>query len=781
MKIRIGSRGSKLALVQTNYVMERLKQAYPEHEYEIVVIQTKGDKILDRPLNQIGDKGLFVKEIEQQMLDGNIQMAVHSMKDMPARLPEGLTFSKMWVREDPRDVLILREKKCLADLPYGAVLGTGSERRRRQLKAMRPDLVFVDIRGNVETRIKKMQEQQMDGIVLAAAGLKRLGMEHVITEYLDETQVVPAPAQGILALEVRQDEVELLAMLNVLADDATDKMGTAERIFLEEMGADCHVPVGANCKAEGDVLEFRAVFGREKNTELYTVQIRGEEPKVLAKEAAKKIRAQMAGQVILVGAGPGSPGLLTIQGRQEVEQADCIVYDRLASPEILAFAKEECEMIYVGKENHHHTMNQEDINELLVKKSMEYNRVVRLKGGDPYVFGRGGEEFLYLNEKGIDCQVVPGISSSLAGLAYAGIPITHRGVAHGFHVVTAHNRKDELADIDFHAMAQGKETCVFLMGLSKLGEITEHLRKAGMDQDTAAAVISCATRPEQRTVTGTLADIAEKAEEAKLISPALIVVGNVVKLRDSLNFFEQKPLFGKKYLIPKIGRKPSELAGKLRELGAATVEIPVGRIHFLKPEIDLQKQLQKAEYLIFTSRNGVQGFFQALEEQGLDSRSLAGCRIGVIGNETEKVLKKYGIRADFMPDQFTSLSFEKKLQEILPKDHRAFVLFAGPKSMKSELGKKLSGRCEWVELPVYENLPLDIDESLLQQGRNCDGVFFTCASSAERLVSAYKGTLPDMQVYSIGIKCSKKLEELGITRVIEAKVSNYQGMLDIIT
>ena len=213
MKYIIGSRGSRLALIQTKYVQEKLAKAYPEHTFEIQIIKTKGDKIQNKPLDKIGGKGLFVKEIEEKIISGEIHMGVHSMKDMPSTPAKGLVFTKVWKREDPRDVLILRTAKHLSELREDAVIATGSKRRAFQLLKLRPDLQIINIRGNVDTRLRKMEEQQLDGIVLAAAGLKRLGMEDVITQYLAPEDMISAPAQGALALEVREDQKELQKML----------------------------------------------------------------------------------------------------------------------------------------------------------------------------------------------------------------------------------------------------------------------------------------------------------------------------------------------------------------------------------------------------------------------------------------------------------------------------------------------------------------------------------------------------------------------------------------
>ncbi|MDY5576937.1 MAG: hydroxymethylbilane synthase [Lachnospiraceae bacterium] len=778
MKIRIGTRGSKLALIQTEYVKNRLEKKFPEHEYEIVVIKTKGDRIQDKPLNQIGDKGLFVAEIEKKILEDEIQLGVHSMKDMPSAPAKGLIFSKLWGREDPRDVLILRENTSLDELPEHAVIGTGSERRARQLKRLRKDLEIRDIRGNVDTRLKKMEEQKLDGIVLAAAGLKRLGMQDRITSYLEPQEMICAPAQGILALELRQDQTQLLAMLDVLADSDTDLTGRAEREFLKDIGGDCHDAIGAFCCLEGARLHLRAVFGKKDRDDLYYADVIGTDPVSVAKEAARKIREQISGTVYLVGGGPGDPDLITVKGKRLLEEADCIIYDRLSSPELLGYALESCEKIYVGKENHHHTMKQEEINRLLVDKSLEYEKVVRLKGGDPYVFGRGGEEALALMEHGVHFEIVPGISSALAGPAYAGIPVTHRGLSSGFHVVTAHNRRDELADIDFEAMAEGKDTCVFLMGLGKLKEITGKLLEAGMRKDMGAAVISCASTPNQKTVVSNLADIAKEVEMASLVSPALIVVGEVVNLRNQLMFFENRPLFGQKILVPKIGKEPSRLSLLLKEKGAAVHEIQTGEIRWIANQLSIQK-LQKINWIIFTSKKGVEGFFRNLSDCGMDVRAIAKSKIAVIGSETGRTLKKYGLIPDLMPKQFHSEEFADVLRKRFEKEKGEIVVCHPTcENAGRSLKKQLGGICHLEELFVYENEPVEIQQEELVKCTGDTAVLFTCASNADRVLHAWDGKIPEhMKIVSIGKKCTERLRELGVAQVWQSEQATYESMV----
>lgn len=293
MKIKIGTRGSKLALAQAEQVKEKLEEAYPELSCEICVIRTTGDKIQDKPLNEIGGKGLFVQEIEDKLLSGEIQIAVHSMKDMPEPAHD-LVFSKTWKREDNRDVLILREKKHLSQLPDGAVIGTGSLRRKVQLERIRPDLNIVGIRGNVDTRLRKLEEEKLDGIVLAAAGLHRLGMQAHITQYLAVEELIPAPAQGVLALEMAEHNVGLKEKIDALWDEESHKTASLERAYMEAMGGGCHAPVGASCeKISEKKFRFLAMFGTETGDKLAFSEVIGEDTEEILEKTIRNIKEQM--------------------------------------------------------------------------------------------------------------------------------------------------------------------------------------------------------------------------------------------------------------------------------------------------------------------------------------------------------------------------------------------------------------------------------------------------------------------------------------------------------
>lgn len=293
MHIRIGSRGSKLALWQSEYVARKLKEVYPNITYEIIVIKTKGDQIQNVSLQKIGDKGLFVKEIEEQLLADKIDMAVHSMKDMPSMLPPSLIFSKTLKREDARDVLILKEATSLATLKKKAIIGTGSVRRAKQLQRLRDDLIIKDIRGNVDTRLRKLAEEDYDGIVMAAAGLKRMGLEDKITQYFNYEEMVPACAQGALAIELKENNSELLAMLNKLADSESDICVNAERTYLQALEGNCHIPVGGYCHKENDVYSFHAIYSKDVDTKLAVYHESGNDPRQLALKAANYVKEEM--------------------------------------------------------------------------------------------------------------------------------------------------------------------------------------------------------------------------------------------------------------------------------------------------------------------------------------------------------------------------------------------------------------------------------------------------------------------------------------------------------
>lgn len=501
------------------------------------------------------------------------------------------------------------------------------------------------------------------------------------------------------------------------------------------------------------------------------------------------------GKVVLVGAGPGDTGLLTLKGEKYIKQADCLVYDRLSSPEFLSMAKAGCELIYVGKENHKHVMKQDAINELLYEKSKYHELVVRLKGGDPYVFGRGGEEALYLVDRNVEVEVVPGVSSSVAALAAAGIPITHRGIAKGFQVITAHSRKDEEADIDYSLLTDETITCVFLMGLAHVKSIAAGLMKAGRRADTPAAVISNGTLAAQRKCIGTLADIGEKIEEAKLTSPAIIVVGDVVSLNDRLDFFEKRPLFGRKITVPYI--KTNELIAKLQQLGADITPVKTG---IIKPVIipKFVDKVRSADWIVFTSKNGVRSFFYNLELAGADIRLIANARFAVVGKATEKELVKHHINADIIPAEQTGKGLADAMKLCMPyvygeSDEDTFDLSNGNISDKMckvcifsakeaspdlEAGLKEICQLEKIDAYVNEQAYESIPESI---GNMVSEAVFTSASNVERFFHMLPENAYVETAYSIGEKTTAALEQHNVREIVQADDSSYEALVDKIS
>ncbi len=359
------------------------------------------------------------------------------------------------------------------------------------------------------------------------------------------------------------------------------------------------------------------------------------------------------GKVYLVGAGPGDIGLLTVKGLRCLQKAEVVIYDFHLNAQVLNYINHDAEFIYAGKRGGHHTMTQDEINDILVQKANEGKIVCRLKGGDPFIFGRGGEEAEALSKERIEFEVVPGVSSSVAAPAYAGIPLTHRLYSSSFAVIPGYedNNKNE-STIEWSKLATGIGTLVFLMAVKNIDLITQKLIENGRSPDTPVAVVRWGTRPEQRTIIGTLKNIVELVKEKEIKPPAVMVVGDVVKLRESLKWYEKKPMFGHRILIT---REHTEGFEPLEELGAEVIEYPT--IEIVPPESydELDESIDKIgtyDWLIFTSRNGVKYFFKRFLEKDRDIRDLKGIKICAIGTKTSEEIKKYGIKTDLIPDEF---------------------------------------------------------------------------------------------------------------------------------
>ena len=440
-----------------------------------------------------------------------------------------------------------------------------------------------------------------------------------------------------------------------------------------------------------------------------------------------------APQVYLVGAGPGDPGLFTLKGRKLLQQADVIIYDHLANPELLAWSRPGAEKIDVGKQAGHHTLPQEQINQLLVQKAEQGSMVVRLKGGDPFVFGRGGEEAEYLRQHQMPYEVVPGVTSAIAVPAYAGIPVTHRNMASMVTLITGHPSQGR-ERLDWKHLAENDGTLVFLMGLGNLSVIAENLIKYGKNPATPAAVISHGTHNDQRTVSACLAEITGRVQQAGLSAPAVIVIGEVVSLRESLQWMEKRPLFGKKVLITRSEEQAGEFAGALRKKGAVPQICPLISIEPRDIHDEFQKFIREKsswQWLVFTSVNGVQLFFKELFFQGQDVRLLAGCRIACIGEKTASALKNYGLRADIVPEVYQAEALAEALKQVLAPGDKVLL----PRASKARriLARKLQDfGCQVCEWALYDTRAVKENQSKLPAYLyECDYLTFASSSAVQ--------------------------------------------------
>ncbi len=496
------------------------------------------------------------------------------------------------------------------------------------------------------------------------------------------------------------------------------------------------------------------------------------------------------GKVYLVGAGPGDAGLITVRGLECLQRADVIVYDNLVNPALLRNARADAELIFAGKMAKKHTLTQEETNVLLVEKGKAGKVVCRLKGGDPYVFGRGGAE--ELRQAGIPFEVVPGISSSIAAAAYAGIPVTHRAVATAFMVITGHEdpTKPE-SQVDWASVAKFFGTRVILMGVERIGVIAGELMKHGCPGETPVAMVHRGTTGQQRSITGTLATIADVAAKAELKPPAVTIIGEVVRLRETLNWFEQRPLFGKRIVVTRSREQASDLVRQLNELGADVLEIPTIRIQppqKLAPLREAIKTIGTYDWLVFTSPNGVEAFFREFFKMHQDIRDLGALKIAAIGVVTSAKLAALHLEVNLQPEEFTGEALLAQFHKDISCENLNFLL---PRADLADerLARGLEDLGGIVDdIDAYETVPDPEDRSghrarLLEEGANL--VTFTSSSTVNNFcklveVPALRAKFPAMRFVSIGPQTTKAAQENGLAIAAEAPVHTIPGLVDVI-
>lgn len=494
------------------------------------------------------------------------------------------------------------------------------------------------------------------------------------------------------------------------------------------------------------------------------------------------------GKVFLVGAGPGDPGLLTVRGKQLIDSADAVVYDALANMALLPPGARETgrpELYYVGKRSgDNDSVTQEEINELLVKLAREGKRVVRLKGGDPFVFGRGSEEAQALNDSSIAFEIVPGITAGIAAPAYAGIPVTHRGLSTSVTFVTGHEDPSKpRSQTNWSALAKSGGTIVLYMGTKTLKTIASTLIREGMPSEIPAAAIQWGTHPKQRTVVATLESIAEKAEKEKLTAPVITVIGWSVVLRDELNWFEQRPLFGKRIVVTRATQQAQSLTEKLRELGADVVELPAIRIARLDltPLREAIHRLATFDWLILTSQNAVSIFWEQLLGEGRDARALAGLKVAAVGPATAGALLEHGITVDVIPERFVA---EGMLDVFRARDDiaQAKVLYVTAEGARDVLPRGLRElNADVTVIEAYRSIPDGEGASRLSKALEADRidlVTFTSGSAVRGFVDAVGSDLAQKApAASMGEQTSAALRDAGIEVKAEAEESTLDGLV----
>ena len=493
-----------------------------------------------------------------------------------------------------------------------------------------------------------------------------------------------------------------------------------------------------------------------------------------------------SGRVVLVGAGPGDPGLLTLRAAAVLASADVLLYDALASDPVIALAPPHCERVFVGKRGGDHAMPQEAIEALMIAFARDGKIVVRLKGGDPFLFGRGGEEAQALHAAGISFEIVPGISSALAAPAYAGIPVTHRDFNAILTIATGHEDPSKPAStIDWSELGAAHRTLVLLMAMANLGAICKRLIEHGRAPQTPVAVIQDGTRPSQRTVTGTLETIAEVAQRAGLAAPAIVVVGDVVSLREELRWYDRAPLFGKRVLITRPARQAQDFA---RALYARGVEpILASTIAIVPPDDPLPAhraldELVAYRWVVFTSQNGVDAFFDRLASLDADARYIGATKVAAIGSRTAERLRDYGVRADLVPSAFVSEEIARALIDATRDRDRILIYRA--QEARDVLPQMLedAGRRPLV-VAAYKTI-FDVDPQFAQKVTRADVLTFTSASTVRGYVELLGGAVAAREaarnklIACIGPVTAQAADEFGLHVDVVADVFTTDGLLD---
>jgi uroporphyrinogen III methyltransferase / synthase len=654
LPIKIGSRGSRLAIAQVHEVLGLLGQ---RAETQLITFQTKGDKDKTTPLTSQPADDFFTDTLDEALIQNSIDIAVHSAKDLPKTLRDGLEIFALTKSVGDADAWV--SNYSWDNLPKGAKVGTSSLLRQSQVKELRPDVTIVDIRGTIEERIELVKQGKVDGIIVAACALERLGLKDTIKDLFPWEGM---PLQGQLAIVGRSADQDL-------------------KNFFE-------------------FIDVRRQYGK----------------------------------VTLVGAGPGDAELITLKGLKALSGCDCVFYDYLVDKNILKHAP-QAEHIYAGKRKGDHTLTQSELSRLLRLKAMDGKNVVRLKGGDPLIFGRGADEIQYLSQYHIETQVIPGVTSATGIPSYLGVPLTARGVSSSVAFVSGHEEDEDKAGNAKPVRIPSAETIVFLMGLTKLNQIVMSLKNSGWVDQTPVMIISQGTKADEQIVKGHLNDIEDLVEKTKLKPPALIIVGKTV------DFYRPKPQ--KTFLH--CGTNPELYAGLGKIIPWPMIEIK-SKEFSTDEKNKLKNDFKKADLVVLTSPSAV-AHFMPLMLSMLTLEELKAKLFAVIGRQTGRNLENFGVTAQIISAEETAQGFFKTLSTIMQVKGKT-ILF--PRSslpnpfLKDSLVNQGANVLEWT---VYENTKPVFKE--LPQ-RNIHGVIFTSPSTFNNFIDDYKAFPKDWQILAKG-------------------------------
>ena len=700
-KIKIGSRGSPLALKQVEEIYSLFKREGVYFDSEVFKYATRGDVDKVTALSTNPADNFFTDTLDTALLKKEIDLAIHSAKDLPKILPKGLETFALTSCLDETDCLIANMK--LSEMNPGAKIGTSSALRSSQLKVLNPNVQLVDIRGTINERIELIRQKKLDGIIVATCALKRLHLENLITEIMPwET----TPLQGQLAITGRSGDEELKEM----------------------------------CAA----LDVRRKYG----------------------------------EVLLVGAGPGDPQLITLKAIKSLERTDCVFYDFLVHKDILKYAA-NAEQIYVGKRKGEHSLPQEELSRMLRKKAVAGKDVVRLKGGDPLVFGRGADEINYLRDYHITVKIIPGISSATGIPSALGIPLTARGVSSSVVFLSAHQEDENRLQND-PIPIPAAQTIVFFMGLTKLSTILKSLLLAKWDVNTPVMIISKGTTPEQKIINGTIATIEKLNETQQLSPPALIIVGKTisffqdhssmdVEVKKGDNIQEAPPEKNPKILY--LGTNPSKYQSMGNILHHPMIEITEFFFTDAMSE-EILNDLKETEIIIFTSRFAVKYFMNILEQQEYSIKNLEKIDCVVIGKDTALSLSDYKIT----PAVISSVETSQGLLNAMAQKYNVLgkkILF--PRSslpnpyLKEQLERRGAQVKEWI---VYQNTkPAQQNRLADVMTRDIEAVLFTSPSTVKNFLEIYGDIPRNWRILSKGSHTSKMLKDAGYASEVMADES----------